>query len=1065
MAVPSICTWLGGAASSLTVTISLMQEGMASESSVPSTSRSAVTVVPESPRQHALPQRVHVKDEEDKEVDRTEERMQPTPPSERGFTFWMIFASTLLVEMLSALDLTAVSTALPTIVERLHGSNFIWAGGAYTIASTAVLPLVGGLVSGFGRKWVLISFVFCFAVGSVFCGTATSMKLLIVGRAIQGLGSGGSLSCTEIIFADMVPLPERGKFQGIGAAVWALACAVGPPIGGALAGSGAWRWLFYMNLPLCGLAAIAICIFLRNVAPEGALIDKVCNMDWTASAPQEMSELNLPADYLPVYLQASKDASALHSGVDMFGLSFSIPLFAIFTGVSIEVFNIYRPQNYVGWICTVVGFVLLSLLTPKSGAAEYIGFQIPLGVGVGILWLGTQYPVLAPLPVSDNAYALAFFVFVRNFAQSWGIVVGGAILQNVLTKKLPTSLTSTLPKGRDYAYQIIPKIHEMHEPQKTEVRVAFSEGTQLIWRVMIGLSAAGLLTCLLMREEEMKTEVDEACAVTGQKKEAQGSEDHVAVMSARKQQPPLWLQEYLRKARSMIRRQTIPTMMYGDGKRFVYTSSVENSSKVLNSIPQLLPSSPVEPQPPSTTFQASAIETHGPAAPSPHVHVPPNFQELESQAAATPSIQTTVLENPAVEPEVARAQSELPSVGDVSASTGMPDPGEPLSLERPRTRNLQSSKVPSSRLGRLFHYGGLAASLGYGAASELLRRTTSSADSGSLMLTEGNIKRLVSKLTQMRGAALKLGQFMSIQDSHVLPPEIEDIFRRVQDSAHYMPDWQMEQVMQEALGPSWMDNFESFDRLPFAAASIGQVHSAVLSAAVSPTGSPARVAVKVQFPNIVNSINSDLGYVKMLLTAGKLLPRGLFLDRTIQIAERIIDLCLRELFVFRLMQTDPNWTNFLWNPRTRKVELVDFGATREYSKEFIDNWLHLLSAAVSEDRDACIQWSLKLGYLTGQENEIMLDAHVKSMVLLGTPFKASTPQPFKFGQGSTWADITAEIRAQIPVMLQHRLTPPPRETYSLNRKLSGAFLLASRLNASVDCRTLWQKVVDGYRFG
>ncbi|KAI0826511.1 ABC1-domain-containing protein [Trametes gibbosa] len=479
-------------------------------------------------------------------------------------------------------------------------------------------------------------------------------------------------------------------------------------------------------------------------------------------------------------------------------------------------------------------------------------------------------------------------------------------------------------------------------------------------------------------------------------------------------------------------------------------------------------------------------------------------------------------------------RAEGSRVRDVSVATGLP-------IDQPRSRNLQSSKVPSSRIGRLFHYGGLAASLSYGAASELLRRSTSSADGkapASLMLTEGNIKRLVSKLTQMRGAALKLGQFMSIQDSHVLPPEIEDIFRRVQDSAHYMPDWQMEQVMKDALGPSWMDIFESFERLPFAAASIGQVHSAVLKASVSPTGAPTRVAVKVQFPNIVNSINSDLGYVKMLLTAGKLLPRGLFLDRTIQvmkeeladecdyareagfvrrfgredylgadsrfkvpwvwegstdrvlvmehvggvsvggsvidglsqrdrddIATRIIDLCLRELFVFRVMQTDPNWTNFLWNPHTRQVELVDFGATREYSKEFIDDWLHLLSAAVAEDRDACINWSLKLGYLTGEENEVMLDAHVKSMVLLGTPFKATTPQPFTFGPGSAWADITAEIRAQIPVMLQHRLTPPPRETYSLNRKLSGAFLLASRLGAAVDCRALWTKIVEGYRYG
>jgi len=375
-----------------------------------------------------------------------------------------------------------------------------------------------------------------------------------------------------------------------------------------------------------------------------------------------------------------------------------------------------------------------------------------------------------------------------------------------------------------------------------------------------------------------------------------------------------------------------------------------------------------------------------------------------------------------------------------------------------------------------------------------------------------------------------------LKDSHVLPPEIEDIFRRVQDSAHYMPDWQMEDVMRASLGPSWTDHFSSFDRIPFAAASIGQVHSAMLAASSSPTGKEEPVAVKIQFPNIVNSIESDLGYVKFLLTAGKLLPKGLFLDRTIEvmrseladecdyareasflrrfgeflrndpnftvpwvwegstqqvlvmervdgvsvggstidslsrqdrneIATRIVELCLKELFVFRVMQTDPNWTNFLWNKRTRKIELVDFGATREYTKEFIDNWLRLLQAAASDNREASVECSLKLGYLTGEENDAMLDAHVKSIALLATPFKANTAQPFSFGPGSTWADITSQIRAQIPVMLKHRLTPPPRETYSLNRKLSGAFLLAARLDASVDCRRLWEDVVSNYEFG
>ncbi|KAF5348730.1 hypothetical protein D9758_006816 [Tetrapyrgos nigripes] len=457
------------------------------------------------------------------------------------------------------------------------------------------------------------------------------------------------------------------------------------------------------------------------------------------------------------------------------------------------------------------------------------------------------------------------------------------------------------------------------------------------------------------------------------------------------------------------------------------------------------------------------------------------------------------------------------------------------------TRNLQSSKVPSSRIGRFFHYGGLAASLGYGAASELIRRAGSSSGEGSnsVIMTEANIKRLVSKLSQMRGAALKLGQFLSIQDTHLLPPEVDKIFRRVQDSAHYMPDWQMEKVMQSSLGPNWQSHFDSFDRIPFAAASIGQVHSAVLTASASPTGKPAPVAVKIQFPSIADSIASDLGYINLLLTAGRLLPKGLFLDRTMQvmkqelteecdytreasflrlfgssqylgndprfkvpwawegstdrvlvmermdgisvgeaeisnlsqgernyIASTIILLCLKELFEFRMMQTDPNYTNFLYNKQTRKIELVDFGATREYNKTFMDGWLRLLKAAADdpEDREACIEESLKLGYLIGGENQAMLDAHVDSMTLLATPFKAFTPQPVSFGPGSEWEAITKRIREYIPVMLNNRLTPPPKETYSLNRKLSGAFLLASRLRAAVDTKAIWDSVTEKYAF-
>jgi aarF domain-containing kinase len=93
--------------------------------------------------------------------------------------------------------------------------------------------------------------------------------------------------------------------------------------------------------------------------------------------------------------------------------------------------------------------------------------------------------------------------------------------------------------------------------------------------------------------------------------------------------------------------------------------------------------------------------------------------------------------------------------------------------------------------------------------------------------------------------------------------------------------------MRSSFGSSWIEHFETFDRVPFAAASIGQVHNAVLAASSSPTGEAAPVAVKIQFPNIANSIESDLGYVKMVLNAGSLLPRGLFLDKTIRVSDGI----------------------------------------------------------------------------------------------------------------------------------------------------------------------------------
>ncbi|XP_016985559.1 atypical kinase COQ8B, mitochondrial [Drosophila rhopaloa] len=430
-------------------------------------------------------------------------------------------------------------------------------------------------------------------------------------------------------------------------------------------------------------------------------------------------------------------------------------------------------------------------------------------------------------------------------------------------------------------------------------------------------------------------------------------------------------------------------------------------------------------------------------------------------------------------------------------------------------------KVPSSRIGRMASFGGLFAGLGIGTLNELTKGALGLGGSTTMreaLLSPANAERIVDTLCKVRGAALKIGQILSIQDSSVVSPQLAKAFERVRQAADYMPDWQVERVMNTQLGADWRQRLSKFEEKPFAAASIGQVHRATLSDGMD-------VAIKIQYPGVAQSIGSDIDNLVGMLKVWDVFPQGFFIDNVVRVAKRelqwevdydreaeytekfrqmispypeyyvprvvrdlttssvlttelvpgvpldkcfdlsyehrahiaasVLKLCLRELFEIECMQTDPNWSNFLYDAPSRRLMLIDFGSTRFYRHEFIRNYRQVIMSAAEDNRQGVLEMSRQMGFLTGYETKQMEQAHVDAVMILGEIFRYDGE--FDFGRQNT----TERLAALVPTMVAHRLCPPPEEIYSIHRKLSGIFLLCARLNVRMNCVPFYKDIVLG----
>ena len=409
----------------------------------------------------------------------------------------IILVAIVLSIFLASMEGTVVATAMPSIVTQLGGlSIYSWVFSIYMLTSTSMVPIFGKLSDLFSRKWVFITAMALFLVGSVLCGQAHGMVQLIIFRAIQGLGAGGVLPMAFIIIGDLFTLEQRARLQGAISGVWGVSSVVGPLIGGFLVDSVSWSWVFYINL-IPGAAAISLILLAWREEPRekekkveidylgalfltlaalglllglnqlgtplgwwflaGAVVLSVALIWAERRAADPILPLHLfryrlfivsisqgflsgwamfgTLNFVPLFVQAVLGTNATQAGISLTPMSLFWTLASIAAGRLLLKVS-YRTMAVVGMLLLSAGGLFMSRIGIHTSQVEIMIYTALMGMGMGLSIPALLVSVQTAVSKKHLGIATSTIQYSRSIGGTLGVSVMGAAFSAGLARRL-----------------------------------------------------------------------------------------------------------------------------------------------------------------------------------------------------------------------------------------------------------------------------------------------------------------------------------------------------------------------------------------------------------------------------------------------------------------------------------------------------------------------------------------------------------------------------------------------------------------------------------------------------